>query len=215
MNSRLGQGNLELKVTDFGPIAKAELDLRPLTVFVGPSNTGKSYLAILIYALQRYFSDVALSGRQRPNRPYRRYWGLPSQETTDALVGMVQERIAKNTNLPVRDDIVLPAPVLDYFRSGLDEQSDDIGNEIVGSVGATDVGSLVRKGSSEGARVVLKSRVSNDAEPIEHRLALKAQGPEFRTMIPKEREIAINSGVARYLDHVAEERDFTDPPNRR
>ena len=33
-----------------------EIDLRPLTVFVGPSNTGKSYLAILIYALHRFFS---------------------------------------------------------------------------------------------------------------------------------------------------------------
>ena len=41
---------LEIEVTDFGPIAKAKLDLRPLTVFVGPSNTGKSYLAMLIYA---------------------------------------------------------------------------------------------------------------------------------------------------------------------
>ena len=39
--------------TDFGPIAKAEIDLRPLTVFVGPSNTGKSYLAILLYALHK------------------------------------------------------------------------------------------------------------------------------------------------------------------
>ena len=44
-----------LSVENFGPIARATLDLRPLTVFVGPSNTGKSYLAILIYALHRVF----------------------------------------------------------------------------------------------------------------------------------------------------------------
>ena len=43
--------SLALRVSNFGPIAEAEIDLRPLTVFVGPSNTGKSYLAILIYAL--------------------------------------------------------------------------------------------------------------------------------------------------------------------
>ena len=48
--------NLELKVTNFGPIARAAIDLRPMTVFVGPSNTGKSYLAILIYALHKFFS---------------------------------------------------------------------------------------------------------------------------------------------------------------
>ena len=49
--------NLELEVTNFGPLSHAKIDLRPLTVFVGPSNTGKSYLAILIYALNRYFSE--------------------------------------------------------------------------------------------------------------------------------------------------------------
>ena len=47
--------NLKLNVTNFGPIVEAEIDLRPLTVFVGPSNTGKSYLAILIYALHPAF----------------------------------------------------------------------------------------------------------------------------------------------------------------
>ena len=42
---------------DFGPIGRAKLELRPLTVFIGPSNTGKSYLATLIYALHRRFDD--------------------------------------------------------------------------------------------------------------------------------------------------------------
>lgn len=49
------QENLNLSVANFGPIAKAEIDLRPLTVFVGPGNTGKSYLTILIYALHKFF----------------------------------------------------------------------------------------------------------------------------------------------------------------
>ena len=44
---------LELTVTNFGPIAEAKIELRPMTVFVGPSNTGKSYMAALIYALHR------------------------------------------------------------------------------------------------------------------------------------------------------------------
>ena len=48
--------NLTLSVKDFGPIYSAEIELRPLTVFVGPSNTGKSYLAILIYALHKFFN---------------------------------------------------------------------------------------------------------------------------------------------------------------
>ena len=46
-------GDTRLVVTDFGPIARAEVTLRPLTLFVGPSHTGKSVLATLLYALHR------------------------------------------------------------------------------------------------------------------------------------------------------------------
>ena len=49
------QPNVRISVTNFGPITSATIDLRPLTVFVGPSNTGKTYLAILIHALHRVF----------------------------------------------------------------------------------------------------------------------------------------------------------------
>ena len=44
-----------INVENFGPIERAEIDLRPLTVFVGESNTGKTYLAALIYALHGQF----------------------------------------------------------------------------------------------------------------------------------------------------------------
>lgn len=46
-----------LGVKDFGPIAEAQIELRPMTVFVGPSNTGKSYFATLVYALHRCLRD--------------------------------------------------------------------------------------------------------------------------------------------------------------
>ncbi len=46
---------IESEVKNFGPIVEVKVDLRPFTLFVGPSNTGKSYLAVLIYALHRLF----------------------------------------------------------------------------------------------------------------------------------------------------------------
>ncbi|MCY4633025.1 MAG: AAA family ATPase [Acidobacteria bacterium] len=47
------QDDYRIDVEDFGPIQRASVDVRPFTVFIGPSNTGKSYLAVLIYALHR------------------------------------------------------------------------------------------------------------------------------------------------------------------
>ena len=48
-----------INVKNFGPIEEAEIDLRPLTVFVGESNTGKTYLAALIYALHQQFRGIS------------------------------------------------------------------------------------------------------------------------------------------------------------
>ena len=46
--------DLMLNVENFGPIDEAQnMLIKPMTVFVGPSNTGKSYLAILLYAISR------------------------------------------------------------------------------------------------------------------------------------------------------------------
>ena len=49
------QPKVEISVKNFGPIVEANIDLRPLTVLVGPSNTGKTYFATLLYALHGIF----------------------------------------------------------------------------------------------------------------------------------------------------------------
>ena len=51
--------DIQIAVENFGPIEKAEIDIRPLTVFVGESNTGKTYFSALIYALQRTFNGIS------------------------------------------------------------------------------------------------------------------------------------------------------------
>jgi len=45
------QKDLRIKVKDFGPISEGEIVLKPLTLFIGPNNSGKSYMATLIHSL--------------------------------------------------------------------------------------------------------------------------------------------------------------------
>jgi predicted ATPase len=50
-------------VEDFGKIAKADIELSPLTLFVGDNNSGKSYLLTLIYGLLgKHVDDLLLEG---------------------------------------------------------------------------------------------------------------------------------------------------------
>lgn len=75
-----------VEVDHFGPIASADIDLRPLTVLVGASGSGKSYLAKLLYALHRYFSlHLAFNYRSWKTT---RFYEL-ARETPD-LLGVVE-----------------------------------------------------------------------------------------------------------------------------
>ena len=47
---------LNVKVKYFGPLIEANIALRPLTVFIGENNAGKSYIALLSYAIFSSFT---------------------------------------------------------------------------------------------------------------------------------------------------------------
>ena len=80
------RGNYRLDVENFGPIVKAGVDLRPLTIFVGPSNTGKSYLAILIYALHQSVGGLGPVLGPRGRTWFARRWMFDTKRSIDAVL---------------------------------------------------------------------------------------------------------------------------------
>jgi hypothetical protein len=44
-------GRLRIEIENFGPIASGSFELRPLTLFIGPNNAGKSYAATLAHSI--------------------------------------------------------------------------------------------------------------------------------------------------------------------
>lgn len=61
-----------LKVAGYGKIGKAEIEVAPLTLFVGDNNSGKSYLLSLLWGIQNLGIDTLLetSGTERDTRWY-------------------------------------------------------------------------------------------------------------------------------------------------
>ena len=43
--------NLNLTIRNFGPVEHGNIDIRPLTILIGPNNSGKSYVAMLLRSI--------------------------------------------------------------------------------------------------------------------------------------------------------------------
>ena len=140
--------NAYINIKNFGPIEKAEIDLRPLTVFVGESNTGKTYLAALIYALHQHFAGFSqfpwaevpahyFSSVRRSLHPY-------PQNHRDALEQEMLEVLEK-LNTPERPFKFsdLPQQMRATLQYGLTHQ-EDFTNELKRCFDLESVSKLIR-----------------------------------------------------------------------
>ena len=199
------QRTLGLKVTNFGPIVEADVELRPLTVFVGPSNTGKSYLAILIYALHLLFGGHLASSRRLLFRGPSRDRGRASAlrdvggETLDQMRKWLNE-LPENLD-SVSPDNVLPLPpdVADIVREAI-HNNDDLGRELrtkfarCFGVGA-EATQLIRAGSRGGSRILIGhdwTAGESSTRGMEHEFTMRSgrnQAPEFKTSVPSSTDL--------------------------
>ena len=181
--------NLELSVRDFGPIARADIDLRPMTVFAGPSNTGKSYLAILIYALHKFFHQYIFDTRvigSIPD-PYMSDGRISELiHWIDTLHSQFETRgvSPEYTHTPIPDSI---STNIRPFLSGIESVGTWMNGEIARGFGVADIDRLIRYSSRNGARISIKRQLSGQSEvtePFEYRYMIMPKGKEFVVSIP-------------------------------
>ena len=201
--------HLQLSVRDFGPIAEADIDLRPMTVFVGPNNTGKSYLAILVYALHQFFAgDLGMASfRRRGLFSWPRQWpsvGAVGDEAVEDVITWLKQ--FESSERPVGFQAPMPASVASYVLSSL-QITQDAGNtcmeEILRCFGRESVNRLVRHGSQEEARVVISCRVTEEPEAqgtFEYQFLMGKEKTDFRSIVPDRipPKMATQIGISAY-----------------
>ena len=121
---RLTHPNVRIEVKNFGPIRNGAVDLRPLTVFVGPSNTGKTYFSILIYALHSILFGFPRLPVLRYILPYsilhHDYDRFPKMDTTvqDRELRVFLEKLTSDeSSVKFRD---LPSSVYNALHTSLE-----------------------------------------------------------------------------------------------
>ena len=187
---------LTLDITDCGPVARACVELRPLTVFVGPSNTGKSWSATLAFALSRHFGSYPLG--------WRPWWfDAPalSDEVTNELAGIAKRltRPASRDAEPPTEGIELTPPVEAAIRLHLERQGEAIGEEVERCFGVDDGRRLVRKGSPGCVRILLRHAIEGIPTKASHELTFADQEWTFRPTIPKGFRIRQGNRYGRWL----------------
>ena len=208
MNGLAIQDSLELEVANFGPIVEAKIDLRPLTVFVGPSNTGKSYLAILIYALHRFFRAGPYPIMQPiTNGSLSQYikgddddLDLPDAEF-DRILQVLRAWEAENHER----NVALSAPVADLVLpllrhvDGLFKEV--LAEEITRCFGVDGTKDLIRHPGSNNAEVVLQSSglgEGSNTAPFKYALSMTRTGPKLITAIPEEAPLRVEEPPKKY-----------------
>ncbi len=165
-------GYLRLQVENFGPIAKGDVELRPLTVFVGPSGSGKSYLARLVYALHQYFwRRLALRRSRRPATAAFYELARETPELVD-LVEWLEEHLADDEG---DGEIPCPEEVAVLAREALkvSDTGHALAHELQRIFGSETLVGLVRKASSEAAIALSHSPPGTPRDPPQFRYGFK------------------------------------------
>lgn len=185
--------SLEIEVSDFGPIVNAKVDLRPFTVFVGPSNTGKSYLAILIYALHRFFgTPLSLPIRPHPDGSITISPGAAPRLTDESGAALLDfaRSFSAATAKGTAGMVTLPRSAADAVRSSFDGRAKVLVQELARCFGLVETGPLVRKGGSN-ARVMIGHDRPGDSEHVQHALTLSRK-PELTMALPADVAITMD-----------------------
>ena len=183
MRRAIQRDSLELEVSDFGPIARAKIDLRPFTVFVGPSNTGKSWLSILIYALHRFFGG---HGKGTTGIPTVVRLGETQGESTETRKEILDtyKRIHDTDKLESEAIVPISARITERISSEFESRSQIIDYEIRRCFGVAGTRELIRKAAKRGARIVMKSAY-NESSRITHKLSLTKSRTQLKMDIPQ------------------------------
>lgn len=178
----------ELTVTNFGPIQQADVKLHPLSVFIGPSNTGKSYLAILIYALHRYFGNYAPSFFSAPYRELHSLRDSITQDTLHDLQNVIDDLQAlRETNIPRdQDGIVLREQLAATLREKFRNISGTGLEDEIGRCFGLEAKSLRRWDVNDDSHIILRAMSVDGGKAPEHRLTLGSGETAFETIIPEE-----------------------------
>ncbi len=145
----MGNAQLRLVVDNLGPIEHGVVELRPLTIFIGRNNTGKTYAAQALYACRQAVRSV----RPRPA-------GELSDDQREALESFIRSRYGVFANGGMEGQELpewLHSFIADGLRDGLEDAGREITQRLKATFGIDDLRRITSWDNGEGFRLEIKS----------------------------------------------------------
>ena len=106
-------GNIKnLKIENFGSIKQANIDISPLTIFIGPNSSGKSFIAQIIQCFNSRFDNYGDMFNEALNST--KYFDKRAEELFSKFSNQISKYIKDNPSL-YSDPLKIPVSELKYF----------------------------------------------------------------------------------------------------
>ncbi|MBD3200658.1 MAG: AAA family ATPase [Candidatus Lokiarchaeota archaeon] len=95
----------QLEIVGFGPVLKGSINVKPLTILIGPNNSGKSYSAKLIYSLLKASTEFP-----RVSQFFDKFF--PNNITPDTFITQFRKIEENVTTLKIGEDFLVPSSII-------------------------------------------------------------------------------------------------------
>ena len=119
----------KISVENFGPIREGTVEFKPLTVFIGPNNSGKSYMATLMYAL---FQSLSGNGFSPALPPFHLKELVKKQD--EAILAMTPERLDAEPELSSSLTRYFLDDIQEDVRTSVDEYMTEVADDLPGVI---------------------------------------------------------------------------------
>jgi len=163
---------LSIEAKDFGPISGGMITLKPLTLFIGPNNSGKSYAAMLVHSIFESYSPSTLP-RRVPSFMRQRF-SLELSDIGAILKGLPQVK-RQIRDLKEGGEFDIPKRLIEKIVDKIFEEIyvKRLGDEIIRSY-ASPLNELIRIGKTSFALEINFNSYGTHLTYQENRLKAKA-----------------------------------------
>lgn len=142
--------NFRIEVKNFGAVKDGNFDIKPLTIFIGDNDSGKSYISKFIYIVVKYLNNYSVNTMKDMSK--EKYKDTELLKTLEIYIKSLNTK--ENTNIQSQITIDLDDKFMDYFINDIKTNYEQILKKSLEIYFSTNLGELVNIHKEEASIII-------------------------------------------------------------